>query len=133
MEYEDQIEREVIKEAIQKGEVHGYDEITETGVIEYDEVEGMLNSEVSMIRRQKQKTSGKVQPIGEHTEPVSIHPVFNESSSSIYINEDVTLTKDNANRQGIHAGNYVPFLKDEVDSDVEEIGLPQEIKTKGKE
>lgn len=140
MEYEEQIEKEVINEALQKGDVQkSPDEITDkegTSVMEYS-IEDFSNPELSIVPRQKNSIN-KGTHIQKQTEASRSHEVLAHLPSRRleYIEETESqqqsrLNKSTVTDQQVHAGNYVPFLKDEVDSDVEEMGIAPEVHQQG--
>lgn len=135
MEYEEQIEKEVIKEAIEKGEVTP---VPEDDLIEKDESEVVeytikdpSNTDVSIVPRGKKNNvevgSSKKRKIGKNQQEL----VAMSNQEFLEEKYQVLSKKESANQENVHAANYAPFLKDEVDSDVEEMGIPQEATEKG--
>lgn len=137
MEYEEQIEKEVINEALQKGEVQQIPKNEEELDITEYTIDDFSNSELSITPRQKTNVANK-----KYNQK---HPELNQENLDITEVQENTAkvvekTKNQKNiskisnttdQEEIHAGNYVPFLKDEVDSDVEEMGIPQEPNREG--
>lgn len=131
MEYEEQIEKEVIKEALQNGElpqVPNEDIEEETSITEYT-INDFSNSELTITSSQKANVE-KGKHVKKHTEVVQ-----NELEITKIQGKDMAKSKTQINmsnkinspgEEEVEAGLFVPFLKDEVDSDVEELGIPQE-------
>lgn len=138
MEYEEQIEKEVIKEALTKVEVQNPlkknkgTEVQNVTVTEYT-IDDFTNDELSVVPRKKSKiskgNSNKTKCENSQLQE-SLGQLPEKTSECIEETHPHQLNLVNANLelldQGVHAGNYVPFLKDEVDSDVEEMGIPEE-------
>lgn len=132
MEYEEQIEKEVIKEALTKGEVqHPHDDCMENddSFSEFT-IQDLSNSEITLIPGGKKKS---VKPAGrkqrENVQPRRGLAEKRNKSQEVAVNKEKPEPAKNTtliDPQPVHVGNYVPFLKDEVDSDIEEMGIPEE-------
>lgn len=138
MEYEDQIEKEVIKEALTKGEVQQSQDDSMENDDTFSEftIQDLSNSEITLIPGRKKnsvKGAGKKQ-----IEIVQLQDGLAESlnkSEAIAENKEKPVPAKKSSLRDpeqVHTGNYVPFLKDEVDSDIEEIGIPEETQQEGK-
>lgn len=137
MEYEDQIEKEVIKEALIKGEVqHPHDDNMENDdAFSEFTIQDLSNSEITLIpggKKNSVKSAGKKQT--EIVQPQGGLTGKRNKSQEVAENKEKPEPAKNTSLidpQQVHVGNYVPFLKDEVDSDIEEMGIPEEAHQKG--
>lgn len=137
MEYEEQIEKEVINEALQKSEVHQIpSKEDEPDITEYT-IDDFSSSELCITPRQKSNFENKKQREKHSELDHDTLEITEIQKNTVEVIEKSTILRNALKRAGsadqeeIHAGNYVPFLKDEVDSDVEEMGIPQEPNREG--
>lgn len=135
MEYEEQIEKEVLKEALQnvdtKCSPHNIMEEDASQMTEYT-IDDFSNQELSAVPRKK----SNIIKVGQTKAKTAVNQAPNEFDQStnqkpVHVEDHQPQTHHTHDKtslidERVHAGNYVPFLKDEVDSDVEEMGIPQE-------